>query len=194
MPAPDKKIPFISAIITAASILLAGCSSVPEETCIFSPDPVEPLRPFPYEETRDLDDSILSDSVQRLVNNIKGPAHSRFDYTRIDLDGDGNRDALVYMKAPYSRWCGQHGCTLFVMKAGLESFENISEVQPIRPPLIVSKNTTNGWKDIMVRVDGRWSKTKNVALQFNGHRYPSDPAKQPPVYKLVSVEGIRVFP
>ncbi len=161
---------------------------------MFEIDPFDPLLPFPYEDAPDIPDTVLYESIQKLVEQANGPANSRFDYTRIDLDGDGRRDALVYLRMPYSHWCGQHGCTLLVLKAGMESFEYVSYVQPIRPPLIVSENRSNGWKDIMVRVDGRWSETKDVALKFDGRVYPSDPAEQPPVLEIASIDGIRVFP
>jgi hypothetical protein len=192
LPQINKKLLLAALAITCS--FLNACSSTPEETCLFETDPFDPLLPFPYGEVKDPSDTDLYESVRKLVQFIDGPPNSRFDYTRIDLDGDGQRDALVYMKAPYSHWCGQHGCTLFVMKAGVESFDYVSEVRPIRPPLIVTRNTSNGWKDIMVRVDGRWSKTKDVALKYNGRSYPLNPESQPPARKYAFVDGIKVFP
>ncbi|NCC21326.1 MAG: hypothetical protein EOM26_02560 [Alphaproteobacteria bacterium] len=153
----------------------------------------DPLLPFPYEEARDLDDSVLIASLQEIMKARGGPLNSRFDYTRIDLDNDGRKDALVYMKTPFQYWCGQHGCSMFVMRAGLETFELVSEIEPLRPPMIVANDTTNGWRDLIVRIDGRWSKTKDVALQFDGHDYPGNPEQAPTARTIAWNEGVIVF-
>jgi hypothetical protein len=174
--------------------LLAACGTGQKNS---NPETVaeqNPLLPFPYGDARDATDQMLFNSIEEVLALKKAPPNSRFEYTRIDLDGDRRKDALVYMKAPYRHWCGKHGCALLVMKAGLESFELISEVTPIRPPLIVSENRSNGWRDVIVRVDGRWWKTKDVALNFDGESYPHNPALQPAINKYAALDGIEVFP
>ncbi len=155
---------------------------------------VDPLTPIPGAGVRDLSDDVLISSMQSMMERGAGPANSRFDYVRIDLDGDGRRDALVHMKAPYQTWCELHGCTMYVMRAGVERFDPVSKVRPVRPPMVVSNETTNGWKDIIIRVDGRWSETRNVALKFDGRDYPVNPERAPKARQTAfNLNGTKVF-
>ena len=43
-----------------------------------------------------------------------------YDFRRVDLNGDGKRDALVLFTNPYGYWCGDNGCSMLVMKAEVE--------------------------------------------------------------------------
>jgi hypothetical protein len=74
-------------------------------------------------------------------------------------------------KNPYGYWCDTHGCTMLVMRAGNDKFELVNAIQPVRAPLYVSNTESNGWKDIIVRVTGRWDESKDVAMTYNGAQY-----------------------
>ncbi len=152
----------------------------------------DPLLPFPYKQLQDPDDEVLVQTIQAYMKRTGGPLNSRFEYVRIDLDYDGRRDALVYLVNPYRTWCGIHGCTMLVAKAGGTTFDVISQIRPIRPPLIVSNETSRGWRELIVHVDGRWSETKDVALKYDGRSYPRNP-EQLPALQDVPDEGVRVF-
>lgn len=82
---------------------------------------------------------------------------------------------------------------MLVLKANNKDFSVVNTVQRIREPLYISEKTSNGWKDIIIRVSGRWSKTKDVMLEFDGRTYPSDPEKVPPVIVVNPTDGRRVF-
>lgn len=134
--------------------------------------------------------------MQTLVEEAGLPTSSRFQYVRTDLDADGLRDALVLMNAPYGTWCDLYGCTLYVMKARADGFDYISQIRPVRTPLLISDTRTQGWRDLVLRIDGRWSQTHDVALRFDGAAYPSAPEAQPPLseHAVAALGGQKVFP
>lgn len=157
-----------------------------------------PLLPMPaIAAAVDPDDGLLMAAIGSYVAQAEGPALSQFDFTRIDLDGDGRREGLVMMKSPYHFWCGVHGCRMALFHARDDGFDIISEIAPVRGPITVSTNKTRGWRDLMVVVDGRsgWDR-KQVALQFDGRAYPAAPELLPATYAahLMADEGVRIFP
>ena len=141
----------------------------------------------------DPSDSIARDAVALFLKETGSPAYSSYDIRRIDLDADGRRDALVLLKSPYGYWCGAHGCAMLVLKASNDSFTLVNAIQPIREPLYIGQAQTNGWKDLIVRVSGRWDKAKDVAMKFDGSTYPSNPSNLPPTIRMASSDDIRFF-
>ncbi len=173
-------------ILLLPLLLLAACSGTSER------NGKEPLLPL---ESRVVDptDAELKESVKIFLTETKAPAASRYKVVRHDLNNDGRRDALVLFEAPYGYWCGSHGCTMLVMKAKNEDFSLVNSIQPVREPVYISPEASNGWKDIMVRVSGRWSGAKNVAMKYDGREYPMNPDEQPPLERLATNTFTRVF-
>ena len=84
------------------------------------------------------------------------------------------------MKSPFGYWCDMEGCVMLVFKAQKDSFTFVNPIKPIREPVYVSQQKTNGWNDIVARVSGRMGdKAKNVALKFEGNSYPRNPESHP---------------
>ncbi len=125
---------------------------------------------------QDPSDYALAQSVKTILAEMKAPLHSTFEFQRLDLNDDARRDALVLFKTPYGYWCGTHGCTMLVMEAHNDHFTLVNSIQPVRAPIYSSDISTNGWKDILIRVSGRWADSKTVAAKYNGTEYPLDPA------------------
>lgn len=148
------------------------------------------------ETVRDPDDSILDGAMREMFSETDMPQSSRFQYVRVDLNDDGRRDALVLVTAPFETWCDIYGCTLYVMKAHDNGFETVSEVRPVRTPMTVGETRSNGWRDLILRIDGRWSRSHEVALRFDGTAYPSAPESEPPLsgYLIAAAGGMQVFP
>jgi len=166
-------------ILTAILILpalLGGCSS--SETI----QKIEPLTPLTFDNSEP-DDAALADAIALYLAQGSQPRASGYDYARIDLNGDRKRDALVMLKVPYGYWCGIHGCTMLVFTADGNKFTLINAVQPVRGPVYVSTLKSNGWKNLVIRVSGRSSKAKDVAMMFDGRRYPITPSNLPPFPK-----------
>lgn len=152
------------------------------------------LTPMPLPVTEPSDSQLMA-FVKSYVEEQQGPANSRFDYTRVDLNGDRRRDALILFKGPHTYWCGWTGCMMIVLKAENETFSLLSELTSVRGPLIVSNLTTNGWKDLVIRVSGTNLPDRNVVMKFDGRSYPSNPAGQTTITaRLSNIPGTRIFP
>lgn len=166
---------------------LTGCASCKQTAEVES---LQADTPF-----NDPGDHVLTQAVTEFLQQTESPVSSRYEFSRLDLDDDGRRDALVMFKNPYGYWCGTHGCTLLVMKANNNSFTLVNSIQPVRAPLHVSELRTNGWRNLITRVSGRQEKAKDVALQFNGRDYPQNPATLPPYLVLAENEhSVTIFP
>lgn len=166
--------------------VLAGCAG-PQEAAL------EPLLlPMP-EEPVDPTDVVARQTVMQFLQDTKAPVSSTYDIGRFDLNGDGRREAFVLFKTPYGYWCSFHGCTMLILEAHNESFTLLGDVQPLRAPLYVSSTATNGWKDLIVHISGRWTETKDVALQFDGANYPRNPDVIPACLRYASNSYTPIF-
>ena len=52
-----------------------------------------------------------------------------------------------------------------------EDHKLINTFTVTRPPIYASDKLSNGWKDILIKSDGKWRE-----LTFNGAKYPSNPS------------------
>lgn len=145
---------------------------------------------------QDPEDSVLAAAVRDYLNIENGPANTLYDFTRVDLDGDTRRDALVMMKAPHNYWCGMDGCSLAVFKAADDHFTLVSEIFPVRGPMYVSKTMSeDGWKDLLIHVSGQsYAQAKNVSLKNEGTGYPRNPFFEPETKISRADYGQRLFP
>jgi hypothetical protein len=155
------------------------------------------LTPIPATKAvNDPSNSIFMNAIANYVTAKKAPNNSRYEFTRIDLNGDGRREGIVLMKSPHKYWCEEYGCYMAVFEAHNSGFTLLSEITPVRGPLTVLDEENNGWRNIMARVSGRsgWD-AKNVVLRFDGKTYPQQPAYQPSVqYSWNDMSGTRIFP
>lgn len=141
----------------------------------------------------DPSDAVLAQAVEAFLRKNGAPAASRYELGRYDLNADGRRDALVLFKTPYGYWCDMNGCTMLIFKAHDDHFTLVNAIQPIREPVYISEMETNRWKNLFVRVSGRWDRAKDVAMQFNGQSYPSNPSNLPPYPYDIQNAPIRFF-
>ncbi|HZI19942.1 MAG TPA: hypothetical protein VEY09_15265 [Pyrinomonadaceae bacterium] len=120
-----------------------------------------------------------------------GGEPTRYNYNRVDLDGDGRPEALVYVYGP--AWCGSAGCTLLVFKREGGGYRLVSHVSGAENPVVVSDRRTNGWRDLIAHVrwgevEGRTVRDYFAVLHFDGQTYPDQfPGAQP----LGATEGVR---
>jgi hypothetical protein len=183
-----KKYLPIAAIAALALPFLAACSSTGgEEAPVYetsmSSGPADPS------------DGVLHATIQAYIDERLGPKNSQYQYTRMDLNGDGLREGLVLFNLPHNYWCGWSGCTFAVFGAGDNNFLLVSETTRIRGPLFVGGTETNGWQDIGVRLTGTNMPDRNVVLRFDGHSYPANPLNEDVLpFDLAALGGTRVFP
>jgi len=180
-------------------LLLAACGGGKDKTLAVSAAMPEdgPLTPMPGEFARVIDpgNGVFMDAITSYIAARGAPANSQYEFTRIDLNGDGRREGLVLLHSPHHYWCGLNGCQMVVFAADDEGFTPMAAVAPVRGPLMVSDKETNGWRDIIVRVSGRQHiETKDVALRFDGRTYPQSPAQQPAIYASSIARGTEIFP
>lgn len=172
--------------LLAALAVLASCSAVPKDA------PSVPQQA----SFIDPDDSLLVRDLDSYIANSGGPANTRYEFSRIDLDHDGRRDGLALLVSPYYKWCNDNGCQMVLLKAKNDGFDPVSAIAPVRGPVTVADNTTNGWRDLIVRVSGRSSvQSKDAALRYDGQTYPTCPTFAPRLKSNPSaVMGTKIFP
>ncbi len=143
----------------------------------------------------DTSGAALRTKIQTYLADQNGPANAQYDFARIDLNGDGARDALVLFRLPYTYWCGAGGCTMAVFEARGDEFILRSEIQNVRGPVMVSPQKTAGWRDIVLRLSGVNMPDRNVVLQFSRGAYPVNPVTAPTYPgRLNDIVGDRLFP
>ncbi|MEZ5813781.1 MAG: hypothetical protein R3E13_03535 [Alphaproteobacteria bacterium] len=181
--------------ISVTSLILLFLTAPILGACgLWSEPPPGAIQPAPAPgKVIDPDDSALTQAIAEFVKTTEAPASTGYNYVRHDLNDDGRRDALVYLKSPYGYWCGTHGCAILVFQAHNDRFTLINAIQPVRGPVHISVMKSNGWKNLVVRVSGRSNKAKDVAMLFDGQKYPSDPSKLPPFPKKNYNGYTRIF-
>lgn len=173
-------------IVLSALLTLSACGTGPARN-------IAP--PVASNEIREPGDGMIDVAVQNYLQSTKGPLYSHYDYTRVDLDGDGRRDALVMFSGPHSYWCDMNGCSLAVFKANNDSFTMVSESFPVRGPLYVAESKTDGWRNLIIHVSGQeYAAAKNVAMEFDGAAYPRNPFFLPGVQVSQADFAKKVFP
>jgi hypothetical protein len=120
------------------------------------------------------------------------PEQQRVLVDYIDLNGDGERDALVILVG--SNWCGSGGCTLKVFHGHDGHYHSVSTSTLIRTPIAVSDRKTNGWRDLIVEVSGGGISSRKVALKYDGKKYPANPSLQTPLTANSPIKGKVLFP
>ncbi len=177
------------AILAVTSPILAGCSTT-------GGNESASLDMFPEErQPVDPSDTLLVAAIQQYLVNINGPKNSQYEYVRKDLNNDGLREGIVMFNLPHSYWCGWSGCTMTIFEAGDNDYALVSETKRIRGPVVIGGSTTNGWEDINVRLSGTDSADRNIALRYDGNKYPENPIDQQDLpYDIALVSGIRIFP
>ena len=102
---------------------------------------------------------------------------ARYSASFADLNGDGRKEALVYVS---QGWCGSGGCPLFILTPQGRSWRLVTRTTVTSPPIRVLASTSHGWRDIGVRVRGGGIQPGYEArLSFDGTKYPSNPSVPP---------------
>lgn len=104
----------------------------------------------------------------------------------VALNGDEFDDAVVLLTNP--EWCGSGGCTLLVFRGTAQGFQFVSSSTVTNTPIRVTDEKHEGWRTLIVHARG----TGEVALQFDGNRYPGNPSMQP-VAKPALLQNAKVL-
>ncbi len=90
-----------------------------------------------------------------------------------DLNGDGKPEAVVSLSGPGR--CGSGGCKALDLTPHGHSYRAVMIATVTRLPIKVLPGMHHGWHDIGVGIGGGGPGGGEVALAFDGHRYPGDP-------------------
>lgn len=98
-----------------------------------------------------------------------------YTIARTDLDGDGKREAIVYVSGP--DWCGSGGCNLWILTPHAGAWQMVTSTTITRPPIRILETRSHGWRDISVFVAGGGILPGHEAvLRFDGSSYPANPS------------------
>ena len=93
----------------------------------------------------------------------------KFQFYRVDLNGDGNMEIFVRFMSPY--FCGSGGCTFLLLDA---YGDVITKFTVTRAPIFIESSKVNGWSILLVKDDGVFKE-----LTFENGTYPSNPTVLP---------------
>ena len=120
----------------------------------------------------------------------------RYLYNRVDLNGDGRPETLVYLSG--LAWCGSAGCVAFVFQTVEGKYELVTQISGVETPVIVSRKRTNDWNELIgyVRwgeVEGHTLRDYYAVLQYDGRTYPDQFPGSPPLGAGDRVTGTAYF-
>lgn len=174
-----------------SGLLLFGCAGSPD----YEKEQKKALTPLPYIQAVDPDNNALMAFVEAYVAGQGAPSNTQFAFSRIDLDRDGLREGLVLFDTPNGYWCNQNGCRLLLMQARNQSFTYMGEIDSIRGPILVSDQTTRGWRDLVVKENSALFEPKTIVLSHNGFGYPEYLDSQHWIERDIStIPGTVLFP
>lgn len=101
---------------------------------------------------------------------VVGDTRARYAYERIDLNGDGREEVLVYLMGSF--FCGSGGCNLLVLaEAPKGGYSLVNDFSITQLPVTVSPVKSRGWNDIWRLESGGGAKASYVRHAYNGKRY-----------------------
>lgn len=110
-------------------------------------------------------------------DDILDPSTSYFD-AWVDLNHDDRPEVVVYITG--RTWCGSGGCFLLVLRSDGASYKVVSTMTLVRLPVRLTASTSNGWRNLSVRVAGGGIvEPYDAELAFDGIAYPSNPTVEP---------------
>jgi hypothetical protein len=87
-----------------------------------------------------------------------------------DLNEDGAEDFLAYISGT-SYFCGSHGCKLEVFLGQKEGYSKLDQSWVAYDDLCLSKNTTNGFHDLLLLSAPATNGKQYRTWSWNGKRY-----------------------
>ena len=115
-------------------------------------------------------------------NRKKGP----YQMTGADLDGDGVGEVMVLFSG--EDWCNKAGCSLAILKSSERGYEPVFRTVRVKPPVIVARSASEGWRDIIV-TSGGGAPLRRVVLRFSGNGYPRNAMREPEVPRDAPIDG-----
>ena len=145
-----------------------------------------------YERSETSRDAELERAIRHALSRSEDAPDTdsagRYLYNRVDLNGDGRPEALVYLMG--REFCGTGGCNLLVFQSGDNGYRLLAEISLVNNPVIVSRQRTRGWNDLILYVSGGGiTRGYYVALRFDGRGYPDNPTILPALRRGTRIVG-----
>jgi len=109
----------------------------------------------------------------------------------VDLNGDGQAEALVYLTG--EAWCAKTGCTLAIFRNGQFGYRPVATVRRVKLPLRIGSSESQGWRDLIVDTGGAGMPVQTVALKFSGRGYPGNATTIAPIPTGVPIESVVIL-
>lgn len=111
----------------------------------------------------------------------------RFQFSKIDLNGDGVDEIFIYLNSKY--FCGSGGCTFLLADSNMNL---ITRFTVTRPPILISKASENNWKKLYLFSDGGY---RELIYNVKTKSYPANPSLVDKVKEDISNQGniIKLF-
>lgn len=99
-----------------------------------------------------------------------------FHLATADVNGDGVEEAFVWN----DYICGTSGCPLLVLQRDGAGWKIVADVSITWPPIRLLESSSNGWRDLAVKVAGGGIiPGYEAVLSFDGRSYPENPTVPP---------------
>ncbi|MBB1087202.1 hypothetical protein H4F99_01730 [Lysobacter sp. SG-8] len=182
-----------SSLLVIGGLALAACSepATPDTTpapaaapsdALETPPPIDasPTAETPAEAPVAYgDEAGAQAAVAAYLEQEGAEADTRHRDARVDLDGDGQDDLLVYLEDPY--FCGSGGCSLVVFRNEGATFTKVASTSVTRSPIAVGAAGPAGWRELYVSIGGGGGASGVVRLVHEGGGYPGNPSTLPVV-------------
>ena len=96
-------------------------------------------------------------------------------------------ETVVYLVGSYA--CGSAGCTALIFRSDDETHQLLSRLVLVNNPIVVSDQTTNGWRDLILYVAGGGAESAYHVLEHSGGTYPENPSVAPTLEAGTVVTG-----
>ncbi|WP_343343318.1 hypothetical protein [Terrisporobacter petrolearius] len=128
-------------------------------------------------KNKEVDNNKPNKKLEKIImnnDNITEDNKDRYIYFHEDLNDDKKDEILVFLWG--DNYSGTGGKTLMVFN---NKYDLISRTTVVNMPIIISKNKTNGYKNIMVKVEGGGVyKGFYSLLKYENKRYPLNASMQ----------------
>lgn len=128
---------------------------------------------MPMSATLRAADSLPTEIVQTIRKDDAGNT-LRYLTNRVDLNGDGRPEILVYLIGPMV--CGTGGCGLHVFTPTSTGYVRVAQTSVTRLPIRVARAKSAGWRNLIVHSSGGGATGRDVELRFDGRTYPANPS------------------
>ncbi|MBX9927744.1 MAG: hypothetical protein K2X99_02425 [Gemmatimonadaceae bacterium] len=172
--------PRFALLLASATMLACADRSAPAPDAAAAADSAAPaVAVTATPDAAAVDDS--ADFAQALDVYLRAqaidPGYAFPKIARIDLNGDGRRDAMALITG--RDFCTPDGCQLLLFESTAQSWRYIERIRNVKGPIVVTDERTNGFRDLALRIPGAGGIAVTVQLRYNGELYPMDPSLAP---------------